>query len=41
VALERASSGIDLDSEQASCPACGESFSTAAARCPSCGLRFR
>ncbi|MBK8974534.1 MAG: hypothetical protein IPM29_01275 [Planctomycetes bacterium] len=32
---------VDFDAEQASCPACGAQFETAAAtRCPDCGLNF-
>jgi hypothetical protein len=39
-ALQRASQAIDLDGEEAACPACGASFETRSARCPSCGLRL-
>lgn len=31
---------VDLDAEEARCPACGDAFGTAAARCPGCGLRL-
>jgi hypothetical protein len=31
---------IDLDAEQATCPACMTSFPTDATRCPGCGLRL-
>lgn len=31
---------IDLDAEQATCPACTTSFPTDATRCPGCGLRL-
>ncbi|MCC7011751.1 MAG: hypothetical protein IT454_04235 [Planctomycetes bacterium] len=40
-ALARASGEINLDADEATCPACGEAFKTSAAKCPSCGLRFQ
>jgi len=39
-ALERASGAINLDADEAQCPACGAAFKTTARRCPDCGLRF-
>ena len=30
---------IDLEAEQATCPACGEVFKPGVQRCPGCGLR--
>ena len=31
---------VDFDQAEATCPACGTSFSTDRASCPDCGLRF-
>jgi hypothetical protein len=31
---------VDFDDAEATCPACGARFATAADRCPDCGLRF-
>ncbi len=39
-ALARASGAINLDADEANCPACGAAFKTTARRCPDCGLRF-
>ena len=30
---------IDLDADEAACPACGASFDAGRAHCPDCGLR--
>jgi hypothetical protein len=39
--LPRVESTVDLDAEEATCPACQTPFKTAdAERCPECGLRF-
>jgi predicted amidophosphoribosyltransferase len=35
-----ADSVVDLDAEEATCPACQTVFETAASRCPGCGLRL-
>jgi hypothetical protein len=39
-ALAAAAQSIDLDAQEATCPACGSSFAPDLARCPGCGLRF-
>jgi hypothetical protein len=38
--LSTAGAVIDTTAEQATCPACGHSFSTTEATCPDCGLCF-
>lgn len=38
--LAAAEGTIDLDAEEASCPACGACFVPTVARCPGCGLRI-
>lgn len=39
-AIQAASREVDLDAEQAECPACGSAFTTDATECPECGLHF-
>ena len=39
-ALDAANGTIDLDADEAVCPACQETFATTERACPSCGLRF-
>ncbi|XOF34923.1 MAG: hypothetical protein ACL93V_06435 [Candidatus Electrothrix sp. YB6] len=38
--LSTAGAVFDTDAEQATCPACGHSFSTTETSCPECGLCF-
>jgi uncharacterized protein YfaQ (DUF2300 family) len=38
--IQAASREVDLDAEQADCPACGTPFTPTAAECPECGLHF-
>ncbi len=37
---ERSQCAIDMDAEQAQCPACATPFKPTDLRCPGCGLRF-
>jgi len=39
-ALACAERPVDMDAEEAACPACGEPFQPSSLRCPACGLRF-
>ena len=35
-----AEASIDVESDENTCPACGESFAKLPPRCPGCGLRL-
>jgi len=37
--LAAADSVVDLDADEAQCPACGDSFTPGVRNCPGCGLR--
>ncbi len=37
---EFADNGFNPEDQEASCPACGETFSTSTSTCPDCGLCF-
>lgn len=39
-AVARSRAVVDFDADEATCPACGTTFTTDATRCPECGLRF-